>query len=321
MRRLILQGWMIVLLALCGNSLAAQNSEMSQLPPCETNVGSDGEMLEGFDGMIYAPVAFDQVKMEGGGLTVIAGLRDGLGVLARSGFLPTKKGDQPPPEVLNERGEPIVRLEFIAGTDRVVHVCHVHLVAFDPARHDMAKLQRGNCDLKLVAGMAELRVGHVQAWQMPGDSEGNFVAPKTVMDLMTLDYGLVMPSGNAPGVALMGWTQKQQDGTQRTSLCPFEVMAAQEPIDDKYLCKDVQGKPLRLAVGAVATVMPLNADGTAFETNQYMLQDPTIAKATGFDKANHGPIVQGVRAGSTSVALLSGFSGKIVAAVCEVVVE
>jgi hypothetical protein len=327
LRCLALRGWMIAILAFGSNAVAAQDSTETPptLPPCQTNVGPDGAMLAGYYGMIYAPVAFDRVTAEGSGVTV-TDLRDGLGVLSALGFVPMKKGAQPPLPVFNAAGEPVVRLRFVADTDTVVHACEVHVVTFDPAQYNMARMRIGTCDARLVAGMPELWAGHAQVWQSRGRNAGNFVARVKAMDTVTLDDDLVLQIGQVPGVAQMVWAQNRQDGTLQISLCPLEVVAATvgdapRPIDDQYLCKDPQGKPLRLTAGEVATVRPLKADGSAFETTEYMLQEPEIAKATGFDKAYHGPIVQGVAAGSTSVVMLGFESNKQVALVCEVVVE
>lgn len=314
---------------LVGSPVAAQDgSAFAGLPACVTNAGPDGEMIGGFYGLIYAPVVFDRVRAlgeTGSGLTVISEMRDGLGVLAKPEFVPVDAAPSLPP-TLNAAGEPMVRVEFIAGSDTVVHACAVHIVSFDPKRYDLTKLQTGNCDLKLVAGLPQLRVGHLQVWRTPETQDGAFVSPILVMDLTSLDSDLVMPSGNSPGFALLGWDKKRQDGTVQISLCPFEIEAAVEgdvarPIDDQYLCKDPQGKPLLLAPGEVATVQAHNVDGSVFETEEWMVQSTGIAKRNGFDKATQGAIVLAVAAGSTSVALLGRKDGHVTAFVCEVVVE
>lgn len=272
-------------------------------------------MLDGYQGMITAPEGFERVMTDAKRLEVFPDLRNGPAVLARAHAQPSGAADSSaiPVAFLSETGEPLL-------------TCSVHIVPFDPARHSLARMKVGNCDLKLVAGLPQLRVGHLQAWRLPSPSEGNPVSPKRIMEMMTLDEDLIMPSGNSPGIAVMSWVPRGQSGIPQVNLCPMETVDATDangplPIPDDALCKDPQGKPLRLKPGQVATVQAHNPDGSVFATQQYMTQQPAVAKAIGFDKTLRGPTIEAVAPGSTSVALLAGHNRHIVAQVCEVVVE
>lgn len=291
-----------------------QPTALETVPICRTNLGSGGHWIFGLPGMVYAPVPYDDVKVSGTDLQAWAMARNGLGVLIAEAFnakWPTKA--------------PTAQVEFLRGTEGVVYRCNVNIVPYDPDLEDMETLQVGDCNLRLVAGRPQLMVGHAQVWETPQDSEEFSLGPHKVIDGSTLSERMIMPLGNSAGVSMIVWAPRSTDGTLLANLCPVRVapapgMAGSERLDEKDLCKDSDGTPMRLAVGQVVTMELEKGEGRVFAVDEYALGDPKIVASSGFDKVKKMPILKGVSPGTTSIVLLSNSDG-VQARVCEAQVE
>ncbi|MFC3179992.1 hypothetical protein [Cypionkella sinensis] len=291
-----------------------QSAALDTLPICKTNLGPGGQWMFGMPGMVYAPVAYDDVKVSGSDLQAWATARNGLGVLIDRAFnakWPSKS--------------PMAQIEFLRGPEGVVYHCIVNIVPYDPDLEDIEALQVGDCDLKLVAGQPQLMVGHAQVWETPKDSEEFVFGPYQVIDGSTLSQRKIMPIGFAAGVSMIGWFPRNSDGTLLANLCPVRVAPApgidgSAQVDEKDLCTASDGKPTRLAVGEVVTLQIEKREGRAFEVDEYALGDPKIVASSGFDKVAQMPILKGIAPGTTSIVLLNN-SDDLQARVCEVQVE
>ena len=319
------QGWrdsvmllsvFIGFLILSGSAVLAQTlgATAEDVRACKTNLGSQGHWMSGLPGMVYAPVAYDDVKVAGTDLEVAPQVRNGLGVFVGPAF-----------NAKEPAMAPTALVEFLRGNEGVVYRCTVSIVAYEPDLQDIETLKVGDCNLKLVAGLPQLMVGHAQVWEVPQDAEDFVFGPYKVMDASTLAARMFMPLGFSPGVSMVLWTTRNQDGGFHANLCPFRVFPVPkagglQSMGEKDLCQDSSGIPMRLSVGQEVTLQIPEGDERAFAMDEYALADPTIVESQGWNKVTKTPILKAISPGTTSVVLLSN-AGGVQARVCEIQVN
>lgn len=280
-----------VLLTL-GLGPALAETSPADLPPCQTNLGDAGQIIAGIAGLAYAPVGYDDVRVQGDGFAANRYVRNGLGVLVET------------PITTEASAQAVV--EFLQGT-AVQHRCRVTSVPYDPNLQDPAALQVGDCALTRTAGLPQLYTGHMQVWQTPQKFDENAVWPRDVMEISTLSGRLILLIGKAPGPGVVIWGAASEDHVLHANFCPFRVMDAAglgADIADSDLCLDQSGGPMRLTVGQTATLKAPDSDGQPFDIAEYAIGAPTIIDSLGRDKATKTPILQAVAVGTTNIIML-----------------
>lgn len=290
--------------------VAAQTvMDPAEVPACKTTAGDDGLLFHGTFGMVYAPVAFDNVRTEADNLSLNAEIRDGLGVFARGG-----RNIKDSPQQVD--AAPAALVEFIAdGT--IVHHCAVKIVAFNPDKHDLARLQSGDCDLRLVAGRAPLAAGHAQILEVPQEIYELSIGNPSIADISTLTDRSLYLLGKSPGVTVLAWFPDDVEGSAIVNFCPVSVTSPEE-VPDKDLCLDATGVPMRLSVGQSATMQLRDSLGRFADFAEAAVAAPGIADFS-FAEGKASATITGLASGSTSLTLLTDNSS--IAQNCEIVVE
>lgn len=265
----------------------------ADIPLCQTNLGTDGQIITGIAGLVWPPEPWDAVRLVGDGFTVNPLVRNGLGVL-----VDTTVASPAPTEAT---------VEFLRGADTVLHRCRVTALPYDPEFQDIARLQVGDCALTQMAGLPQLYTGHMQVWRSPQPTAENAVWPVRVMDISILSARAVIVIGKRPGPAVLVWGPRTADGGLHANLCPIRVLdgaALGDELEDSALCHDQNGLPMRLTVGQTAILQPPETDGQPFRIKRYAIGDPAILDLQGRDAATDAPIVKAVLPGTTSVILV-----------------
>jgi Pilus formation protein N terminal region len=272
------------------------------VPPCQTTAGEEGLFFTESHAMVFSPVAFDDVRSTAKGVVVFPDIRQGQGVQI---FLGKASSDGV--------------VEFLADGS-VVHQCLARIVAFDPAVHDLAQLQSGDCALKLVAGRTELLAGHGQVLELPQDIVDFSIAAPRFVGLSTLTSRRIYLQGYAPGVTVLVWLTDGVSGEFAINLCPIRVvgteavLAAGGPLDGD-LCQDAEGAPMRLAVGQTARMAFRDDAGNAVEYREAAVASPKVVELNFDDEESAG--VTGLAPGWTTLT----FSRADMVTSCEIVVE
>jgi hypothetical protein len=289
-----------------------------EIPACRTTAGEDGLLFQGMFAMVYAPVEFESVRAEEGKLSLFPEVRDELGMLAES-----KPG-----------AATRAVIEFLAADGTVVHQCAVTGVTFDPEVQDLAQLQTGDCNLSLVAGRPQLVVGHAQVWEInwalppARDAFGRArvevgISDPSIADMSRFSERQLYLLGKSPGVTVLGSVVEEQDSSHSINLCPINVLTPAEVIgaegpEDKDLCHDANGVPMRLSVGQTATMELREGDAQGIEVSEASTAAPDIADFS-FAEGGTGATVKGLAPGSTSITLYN--TDAFIAQHCEVSVE
>lgn len=287
----------------------------TEVPACVTNLGSEGRLINGVPGMVFAPGHFDDVTITGTALEIFPTLRNELGVLIREEAF-AKAGSAQLEKAM---------VEFSRKDGMVVHRCNVEEVAYEPDFQDIERLQVGNCSFKLVAGMPTLIQGHLQVWEASVDAADFDVGPRAVMDVSSLSETMFMLVGKSPGISVVVWSENGEGDMSKTNLCPFRTLSTSEmrgtdSLADASLCRDTDGNPMRLSVGQNVTMRMPESDGRGFTIDEYALGDPKIARGTWSTAQVRLPVITGISPGTTSIIML-GYSSGVQARSCVVRVE
>jgi hypothetical protein len=298
--------WILGLGATDGAPVAAE-TDPPALAACKTTAGDDGLLFQDYHGMVHSPVEFETVRAEGSKLTFFPDMRDRLGSLA-------KAGPDAAPEAV---------VEFVAADGTTVHQCVVKIVAFDPEVNELQRLQAGDCNLKLVAGRAQLMAGHGQVVELPQDLADATIGPISVAYYSPIIDRSLYLLGKSPGMAVLVWMAPEAEGAGGVNLCPLTVadpvvvLGAGGP-DDKDLCRDANDAPIRLSVGQTAKTEFRDTDGKDTEFIDYVPAAPRIADFS-IDFGMTSGTVIGRAPRSTSITLFRRDGS--VGLQCEVVVE
>lgn len=284
---------------------------------CETNVGVPGQLLDGFDGMVYSPVAFDQMKTVGSPLQYWNENKDGLGLLVFAGdMLGTSKVDAVGNAALAANQALVT---FTQGDGTVVHQCQVEIVAYDPALHDLAKLQVGDCSMTQLAGMTQLVAGHAQVWVFPPDFEEISASPWRIADTSTLSASSFYLLAKTAGAVVITAIRGEFGEDRSISLCPVNVIDqhqafGEQGISDDVICKDATGAPMRLHMGQSAAIsIPYGKD------HELATSSPSLLDVSRFDESRNTRMITAIAPGISSITMITvdGLQG----IGCEVVVQ
>jgi hypothetical protein len=289
---------------------------------CETNVGIKGQLLDGYNGMVYSPVAFDQMKTVGSPLQYWNENKDGLGVLVFAGdMLGTSKVDAAGNAALAGNQALVT---FTQGDGTVVHQCQVEVVTYDPAQHDLAKLQVGDCSMTQLAGMTQLVAGHAQVWVFPPDFEEISASPWRIADTSTLSASSFYLVAKTAGAVLITAIRRKFGEDRSISLCPFNVVTPQQAfgeqgLSDDEMCKDVKGAPVRLTVGQTAILPMSQGEEHPVSFTDFAISAPDVLASLGYEKTGNSWTITAIAPGTSSLTALT--PDGLHAMGCEVVVE
>jgi hypothetical protein len=293
------------------------------IPLCETNVGVPGQLLDGYHGMVYSPVAFEHVRTEGAQFEAYSDLQDGLGVLVSAGSLVSASQDER--TVANEnRASDEGLIQFLQSNGTIAHQCRVVIVAYDPSLHDMATLQVGDCDLTQLAGLPQLVVDHAQVLAFAHEFEEISIAPVRIADTSTLSASSIYLVAKSVGVVVIAAIRGNFGEERSIRLCPFTAISPQEAfgdrgLNDEQICKDVNNMPMRLAVGQTAIlVMPQGAEHPVSFTD-FAISAPDVLETLGYEKMGNSWTIKAVAPGTSSLTAVT--SDGLQAMGCEVVVQ
>ncbi|MCU0905120.1 MAG: pilus assembly protein N-terminal domain-containing protein [Tabrizicola sp.] len=321
--------WLVLGLAVVGGSPAASqtaDSEAEAVAPCVTNVGPGGQLLSETLGLIYSPVAFDAARTEETALSLSSEGGGSPGVLVCSECGPTgrPKGDDLsiPAKTRN------ALVEFTDSNDTVVHKCAVEIVDFDPAVHDLTELQVGDCDFTVLAGLSHLLAGHAQVLEFPQEHDSVGIWPPYVADQSTLSSRETYLLGKSPGLATLIWERKTAERLTSVNLCPVQVVSAIDALgvpkfEDKDICLDQNGVPMRLGVGQVVSV-PLarnDAGDVIFGDFEFSIAADAVADAKSVkdDSGSKSLTIEAVGKGTTSFTIIP--DNVMQPQGCEIIVE
>lgn len=189
--------------------LGAVPGEAQTVPPCKTTAGEDGLVFEGTYALIHAPVAFDTVTSDAPEIGIVPELESGLTVLA----------------LVGKASADSVVVEFLAD-EAVVHQCAVTVVAFDPTIHYLARLEAGDCNLQLVAGNPQLVASHAQVLEAPREFWQLANTAEEVAKVSTLSARRLYMWGEAPGLTVLVWLEKDDLGSFAINICPMSVVSS-----------------------------------------------------------------------------------------------
>lgn len=321
--------WLVFGLAVVGGSPTASQTvdgETEAVLPCVTNVGHDGQLLAATLGLIYSPVAFDSAQTDHPALFLDTEGRGRPGVLACGDCGPTgrQKGD----DLSTATKARKALVEFTDSSDTVVHHCSVEIVDFDPAVHDLAELQAGDCNFTVAAGLSHLLAGHGQVLEFPQEQNEVGISPPYVADIATLSSRQVYLLGKSPGLATLIWMRKTEVGATSVNLCPIQVFSATDTLgvpkfEDKDICIDQTGVPMRLAVGQIVTVPLVRNDAgeVIFGDFEFSIGADAVADAKSImnDDGSKGLTIEAVGKGTTSLTIIPDNGMRPQG--CEIVVE
>jgi hypothetical protein len=294
------------------------------IPLCETNVGVPGQLLDGYHGMVYSPVAFASVRTGGAQFQAYPDLQDGQGVLVSAGgFVIAARGEG---TIANENlASDEGLIQFLQSDGTLVHECRVEIVAYDPVLHDLGKIQVGDCSGTLVAGLPLLVAGHAQVWAFPEEFAENSISPVNIADTSILSSSSIYLIGKTAGMVIHARITGQVGGTNQISLCPFTIFRPNEAFGASGLkvtdlCNDVNGLPMQFAVDQIAVVPIMDDTGLTVEDYWISISAEQVIEFVGRDQAQNAWIIKGITPGTGSLTFIPKLD-KPQAQGCEVVVE
>jgi hypothetical protein len=268
---------------------------------CETNVGVPGQLFYRYSGMVYAPVAFEKIRIVGEPFRYQIENKDGLSVFVHAS-VPHDPDDAETNLGLAENESSV---EFMQDNGRVAYQCRVQFVHLDPIMHEVAALRSGDCNMTQMAGLPQLTDGHSQVWALQEDFEEIRVTPPDIVNVTRLSARSFYLLPRRPGLVVVEVVRSVFDKERATSLCPFTVVTRQialgvNGLKDQEICKDANGLPLRLSVGQ-STEFPLSFD----EEHEFATSAPTILDASRFDPVRNTMTIMGLAPGTSSLTVIT----------------
>lgn len=291
--------------ALAGLCLLGAASARADVAPCQLNSPVPGESPSGLASAVFSPAPFDGFDVTGEGFAFFEGYEgDGYVVVFNE---QTWDPESPP--------SPVV-LQF-SQAGQVVHSCTVRTV--DPTQRPQ-DWSFGDCATTRVAGPEVLRPGEYQLLRLPRPVLEASTAPafadrsRNGIDMAQFSDQVLALFARRPGPGVLVSLHDTANGGERVSICPIVVAEADPETqrDETPLCRDREGKPLRLKPGQTA-------EATAgFVLSSALLPTPDVAEIVSVGEI---AVTVGAKAAGTARLLLVSPRQDEMAEYCAVVVE